>query len=92
MVVIFWQKVINREVVAIVGECLKILMLLQTLSKDSDCQKGLMNLFLETILMIFTIPEDNSEVLLNHTVFGFVSSAVSIRPFMLITVHLNCRK
>nr|GMD55450.1 HEAT repeat-containing protein 5B isoform X2 [Ipomoea batatas] len=55
------KKVMNREAVAIIGECLKILMLLQTLSKHSDSQKGLMNLFLETILMIFTIPEDNSE-------------------------------
>lgn len=78
MVVILWQKVINREAVAIIGECLKILMLLQTLSKHSDSQKGLMNLFLETILMIFTIPEDNSEVLLNHTVFGFVLSGLHL--------------
>ncbi|VFQ70327.1 unnamed protein product [Cuscuta campestris] len=55
------KKVISREAVAIVGECLKILMLLQTLSKHIDSQKGLMNLLLETILLIFTSSDDHSE-------------------------------
>ncbi|KAG8384070.1 hypothetical protein BUALT_Bualt04G0079800 [Buddleja alternifolia] len=55
--IILWkilEKPINREAIAIAGECLKILMLLQTLSKGSDNQKGLINLLFEAILMIFS--------------------------------------
>ncbi|KAK6150970.1 hypothetical protein DH2020_015902 [Rehmannia glutinosa] len=48
------ENAINREAAAIAGECLKILMLLQTLAKGSDYQKGLIHLLLETILMIFS--------------------------------------
>ncbi|KAL6551851.1 hypothetical protein OROGR_008005 [Orobanche gracilis] len=48
------ENTITREAVAIVGECLKILMLLQTLSKGTDCQKGLIHLLLEAILLIFS--------------------------------------
>ncbi|XP_009622413.1 protein SWEETIE [Nicotiana tomentosiformis] len=50
----------NREVVAIAGECLKILMLLQTLSRTNECQKCLMNLFLEAVLL-FTTSENSSQ-------------------------------
>ncbi|CAN4083221.1 unnamed protein product [Withania somnifera] len=50
----------NREVVAIAGECLKILMLLQTHSKSNECQKCLMNLFLEAVLL-FTTSENSSQ-------------------------------
>ncbi|XP_049385527.1 protein SWEETIE isoform X1 [Solanum stenotomum] len=50
----------NREVVAIAGECLKVLMLLQTLSRTNECQKCLMNLFLEAVLL-FTTSENSSQ-------------------------------
>ncbi|KAK4346804.1 hypothetical protein RND71_033143 [Anisodus tanguticus] len=50
----------SREVVAIAGECLKILMLLQTLSRTIECQKCLMNLFLEAVLL-FTTSENSSQ-------------------------------
>ncbi|KAH0698254.1 hypothetical protein KY290_016160 [Solanum tuberosum] len=50
----------NREVVAIAGECLKVLMLLQTLSRTNECQKCLMNLFLEVVLL-FTTSENSSQ-------------------------------
>ncbi|CAI9766931.1 unnamed protein product [Fraxinus pennsylvanica] len=46
------EKPINREAVAIAMECLKILMLLQTLSKANDYRKELVNLLLEAVLMI----------------------------------------
>lgn len=50
----FWmQNPINRESAAIAGECLKIVMVLQTLSKDRDCEKLLIHLLLESVLMIF---------------------------------------
>lgn len=58
------QKPTNREAVAVVGECLKILMLLQTLSKATECQKDLMNLLLETIVLVFsTLEDDLSQVI-----------------------------
>ncbi|KAH6784621.1 hypothetical protein C2S52_009580 [Perilla frutescens var. hirtella] len=47
------ENPINREAVAIAGECLKLVMLLQTLSKECDYEKGLMHLLLEFVLMIF---------------------------------------
>ncbi|XP_075105994.1 protein SWEETIE [Nicotiana tabacum] len=50
----------NREVMAIAGECLKILMFLQTLSRTNECQKCLMNLFLEAVLL-FTTSENSSQ-------------------------------
>lgn len=59
------QKPTNREALALVGECLKILMLLQTLSKATECQKGLMNLLLETIVLVFmTLEDDLSQVIM----------------------------
>ncbi|CAK9150708.1 unnamed protein product [Ilex paraguariensis] len=51
------KKPINREAVAIAGECLKILMFLQTMSQDNECQKGLMHLLLEVIVSIFSTSE-----------------------------------
>ncbi|TYI72771.1 hypothetical protein E1A91_D07G082500v1 [Gossypium mustelinum] len=53
------MKSMTKESVVIVGECLQVLMLLQTVSKESDCQRGFMSLFLEAIVMIFSASEDN---------------------------------
>ncbi|KAL3525448.1 hypothetical protein ACH5RR_013820, partial [Cinchona calisaya] len=50
----FLENPIKRESVTIVGECLKILMLLQALSRGSECQKGILNLLLEAIVMVFS--------------------------------------
>lgn len=59
------QNPINREAVAIAGECLKILMLLQTLSKECDYEKGLIHLLLESVLMIFVTSDGSrSQVML----------------------------
>ncbi|XP_058187917.1 protein SWEETIE-like isoform X1 [Rhododendron vialii] len=52
------KKPINREAVAIATECLRILAILQTLSKGSESQKGLMNLLLEAIVMVFSSSDD----------------------------------
>lgn len=54
-----WQKPINREAVAIATECLRILAILQTLSKGSESQKDLMNLLLEAIVMVFSSSDDD---------------------------------
>ncbi|GAV75653.1 LOW QUALITY PROTEIN: hypothetical protein CFOL_v3_19131, partial [Cephalotus follicularis] len=47
----------TKESIVIAGECLRILMLLQTLSKASECQRGFMNLLLEAIVMVFSTSE-----------------------------------
>ncbi|XP_039034805.1 protein SWEETIE isoform X2 [Hibiscus syriacus] len=52
------MKSMTKESVAIVGECLQVLMLLQTVSKGSDCHRGFMNLFLEAIVMVFSASAD----------------------------------
>jgi hypothetical protein len=49
---------ITKEGVTVAGECLRILTLLQTLSKDSESQKGLMNLLLEAIVLVFSTSND----------------------------------
>ncbi|KAL0350327.1 UNVERIFIED_CONTAM: protein SWEETIE, partial [Sesamum radiatum] len=87
------QKPINREAVAIAGEGLKILMLLQTLSKGSDYQKGLIHLLLEAILMIFSASNDslsqeandlrNVAVILVSQLAQIPSSAASIKDILL---------
>ncbi|XP_051126760.1 protein SWEETIE isoform X2 [Andrographis paniculata] len=48
------ENPITREAVAVAGECLKILMLLQTFLKGSEYQKCSIHLFLEAILMILS--------------------------------------
>ncbi|EOY04218.1 HEAT repeat-containing protein, putative isoform 1 [Theobroma cacao] len=53
------KKPMTKESVAIAGECLQVLMLLQTLSKGSECQRRFMSLLLEPILMIFSALEDD---------------------------------
>ncbi|KAL4341896.1 hypothetical protein GQ457_08G014460 [Hibiscus cannabinus] len=53
------MKSMTKESVAIVGECLQVLMLLQTVSKGSDCQRGFMNLFLEAIVIVFSASVDS---------------------------------
>ncbi|XP_020536843.1 protein SWEETIE isoform X2 [Jatropha curcas] len=54
------KKPVSKESVAVAGECLRFLALLQTLSKDSECQRGFMCLLLNAILMVFFASEDNS--------------------------------
>ncbi|KAJ0042851.1 hypothetical protein Pint_18792 [Pistacia integerrima] len=54
------KKPISKESVATAGECLKILMLLQTVSKSDECQRGFMKLLLEAIVMVFSASEDGS--------------------------------
>ncbi|XVF71655.1 hypothetical protein PTKIN_Ptkin12aG0057000 [Pterospermum kingtungense] len=53
------MKPMTKESVAVAGECLQVLMLLQTVSKGSECQRGFMSLLLETIVMIFSASVDN---------------------------------
>ncbi|KAL8476600.1 hypothetical protein ACS0TY_029047 [Phlomoides rotata] len=87
------EKPINREAIAIAGECLKIFMLLQTLSKGSDFQKGLIHLLLEAILMIFSTSDGslsqgaidlrNIAVKLVSQLAQTPSSAASIKDILL---------
>ncbi|GLT41167.1 hypothetical protein SLA2020_152510 [Shorea laevis] len=54
------KKPITKESVAVAGECLGVLMLLQTLSRGSENQRGFMNLLLIGVLMIFSATEGDS--------------------------------
>ncbi|XP_057950084.1 protein SWEETIE isoform X2 [Malania oleifera] len=53
------KRPISRESVAITGECLRILVLLQNLTKATECQKSIMKLLLEAIVMVFLATEDS---------------------------------
>ncbi|PON93486.1 Coatomer beta subunit [Trema orientale] len=52
------KKPITKESAAVAGECLGLLVLLQTVSKDGKSQRGYVNIFLEAILMIIMAPDD----------------------------------
>ncbi|XP_031395568.1 protein SWEETIE isoform X2 [Punica granatum] len=52
------QKPVTKESAAIVGECLRILVLLQAISKNSVCQRGFMTLFLEAVIVVFSVHEE----------------------------------
>ncbi|KAG9140394.1 hypothetical protein Leryth_018528, partial [Lithospermum erythrorhizon] len=54
------QTIINREAVTITGECLRILMLLQTLPKENECKKGLISLIVEVVMMIISTLVDHT--------------------------------
>ncbi|CAK7344397.1 unnamed protein product [Dovyalis caffra] len=54
------KKPVSKESVAIGGECLRFLVLLQTLSKSNECQRCFMNLLLKAIVMVFSASEDDS--------------------------------
>ncbi|KAK1357513.1 hypothetical protein POM88_050769 [Heracleum sosnowskyi] len=74
-------KPINMEAVLVTGECLKILMLLQTLSSSTECQKGLMHLLLEVVVLVFlTTDTDNSQEVndLRNTAVRLVSQLAQI--------------
>ncbi|XP_050228760.1 protein SWEETIE isoform X2 [Mercurialis annua] len=53
------KKPVSKESVTIASECLRFLALLHTLSRSSECQKGLMHILLSTIIMVFLASEDN---------------------------------
>ncbi|XP_030484965.2 protein SWEETIE isoform X1 [Cannabis sativa] len=52
------HKLITKESAAVAGECLRLLVLLQAVSKDSECQRGYVKLFLEAIVMIIMASEN----------------------------------
>uniref|UniRef100_A0A2P2MKT4 HEAT repeat-containing protein 5B isoform X2 n=1 Tax=Rhizophora mucronata TaxID=61149 RepID=A0A2P2MKT4_RHIMU len=54
------QKPVSKESGIIIGECLRFLVLLQTLSKASECQQGFMDLLLKAIIMVISASEDKS--------------------------------
>nr|KJB08412.1 hypothetical protein B456_001G080600 [Gossypium raimondii] len=59
-------------------------MLLQSVSKESDCQRGFMSLFLEAIVMIFSASEDNCSQEANdirNTAIRLVSHLAQIPSF-----------
>ncbi|CAO2817215.1 unnamed protein product [Amaranthus hypochondriacus] len=53
------MKPVTRESAALAGECLRTLALLQTLPKEVECQKGLISLLLEAVVMILSGTENS---------------------------------
>ncbi|EEF45628.1 conserved hypothetical protein [Ricinus communis] len=68
------KKPVSKESVAIAGEGLRFIALLQTQSKASACQRGFMNILLTAIIMVFLASEDNPSQELN----GLRSTAVKL--------------
>ncbi|KAJ8751677.1 hypothetical protein K2173_025839 [Erythroxylum novogranatense] len=54
------KKPVSRQCVAVVGECLRLLALLQSFPKASECQEGFMDLLLKAIIMVFSASKDDS--------------------------------
>ncbi|PIA63576.1 hypothetical protein AQUCO_00201132v1 [Aquilegia coerulea] len=53
------KKPVSKDAVAITGECLRLLVLIQTLSKVAECQKGIIKLLLEIIVMVVSESVDD---------------------------------
>ncbi|KAL8161118.1 hypothetical protein V2J09_012607 [Rumex salicifolius] len=53
------EKPVTRESAALAGECLRTLMLMQALPMGIECQKILLSLLLEAIVMVLSITEDD---------------------------------
>ncbi|XP_071711040.1 protein SWEETIE [Rutidosis leptorrhynchoides] len=53
------KKPLNREAITVIGDCLKLLMLLHTSSKDVESQRSLMSLLLEAIVMVLLASEND---------------------------------
>lgn len=52
------QKPVTRESAALAGECLRTLMLMQALPMGNECQKILLSLLLEALVMVLSGTED----------------------------------
>ncbi|KAF8023726.1 hypothetical protein BT93_F1038 [Corymbia citriodora subsp. variegata] len=55
------KRDVTKESAVIVTECLRIFVILQTLSKSSNCQRGYMTLLVEVILRVFSADSGYSE-------------------------------
>ncbi|CAI9110693.1 OLC1v1010761C1 [Oldenlandia corymbosa var. corymbosa] len=72
---VFLENPANKESGTVVGECLKMLMLLQALSRVSECRKCLLHLLLEAVLLVFSTSTNySSKVELN----GLRSTAIKL--------------
>ncbi|XP_043715583.1 protein SWEETIE [Telopea speciosissima] len=75
------KEPITRGSVSIISECLRLLVLLQKLSEGSECQKGLINLLLEAIVIVVSAAaENNSQELteMKNTAVRLVSHLAQI--------------
>ncbi|CAN6577655.1 unnamed protein product [Malus baccata var. baccata] len=56
------KKPVTEKSATVAGECLRLLVVLQTLSKPSECQRGFMNLLLEAVIVVFKASEEGSSL------------------------------
>ncbi|XP_008459469.1 protein SWEETIE isoform X1 [Cucumis melo] len=56
------KKPITKESIAVAVECLRFLVLLQTVSNVGECQKTFMNLLLEAVVMVFSASSGSREL------------------------------
>ncbi|XP_034224220.1 protein SWEETIE isoform X2 [Prunus dulcis] len=59
------KKPVTEKSATVAGECLRLLVVLQTLSKSSECQRGFMNLLLEAVVVVFKASEEGSSQEIN---------------------------
>ncbi|XP_050123637.1 protein SWEETIE-like isoform X1 [Malus sylvestris] len=59
------KKPVTEKSATVAGECLRLLVVLQTLSKPSECQRGFMNLLLEAVVVVFKASEEGSSLEVN---------------------------
>lgn len=59
------KKPVTEKSATVAGECLRLLVVLQTLSTSSECQRGFMNLLLEAVVVVFKASEEGSSQEIN---------------------------
>lgn len=79
----------NRESVAIVGECLKLLTLLQAVSKSSTSQKCLLNLLLEAIVMVFLVTKNHLSQEINELRNAAIKLVTQLAQSPLSSIHFK---
>ncbi|XP_074287369.1 protein SWEETIE [Silene latifolia] len=80
---------VTKESAAFAGECLKTLVLMQTLSKEIECQRGLISLLLEAVIMVLSGTEGNmseGQNDLRSIVIRLVSQVVQVPS---VAIHLK---
>ncbi|KAL9230110.1 hypothetical protein vseg_005500 [Gypsophila vaccaria] len=80
---------VTRESAAFVGECLKTIVLMQTLPKDIECQKSLISLLLEAVVMILTETESNLSEERNNLRIMVVRLVSQVAQVPSVVIHLK---
>ncbi|KAK9742494.1 hypothetical protein RND81_03G176900 [Saponaria officinalis] len=80
---------VTRESAAFAGECLKTLVLMQTLPKEIECQKSLISLLLEVVVMILSETENDLSEERNNLRIMVIRLVSQVAQVPSVVIHLK---